>query len=67
MCWRGRSVYSIGGGRSARYSALRLSRWVSCFFILFVDDLVFCGMKYACCSDGTRPVIFKIERIDEEE
>lgn len=20
----------------------------------------------ACCSDGTRPVIFKIERIDEE-
>lgn len=21
----------------------------------------------ACCSDGTRPVIFKIERIDEEE
>lgn len=21
----------------------------------------------ACCNDGTRPVIFKIERIDEEE
>ncbi len=21
----------------------------------------------ACCSDGTRPVIFKIERIDYEE
>jgi uncharacterized repeat protein (TIGR04076 family) len=21
----------------------------------------------ACCSDGTRPVIFKIERIDVEE
>lgn len=21
----------------------------------------------ACCSDGTRPVIFKIERIDEED
>ncbi len=21
----------------------------------------------ACCSDGTRPVIFKIERMDEEE
>lgn len=20
----------------------------------------------ACCNDGTRPVIFKIERIDEE-
>ena len=20
----------------------------------------------ACCSDGTRPVIFKIERLDEE-
>ena len=20
-----------------------------------------------CCSDGTRPVIFKIERIDEEQ
>ncbi len=23
-------------------------------------------MMIACCSDGTRPVIFKIERIDEE-
>ncbi len=21
----------------------------------------------ACCSDGTRPVVFKLERIDEEE
>ena len=21
----------------------------------------------ACCSDGTRPVIFKIERIDEDD
>ena len=21
----------------------------------------------ACCSDGTRPVIFKIERLDEED
>lgn len=21
----------------------------------------------ACCNDGTRPVIFKIERIDEKE
>ena len=24
-------------------------------------------MMIACCSDGTRPVIFKIERIDEME
>lgn len=24
-------------------------------------------MMIACCNDGTRPVIFKIERIDEEE
>ncbi len=23
-------------------------------------------MMIACCNDGTRPVIFKIERIDEE-
>ena len=23
-------------------------------------------MMIACCSDGTRPVIFKIERIDVE-
>lgn len=23
------------------------------------------GMMIACCNDGTRPVIFKIERIDE--
>ena len=24
-------------------------------------------MMIACCNDGTRPVIFKLERIDEEE
>ena len=24
-------------------------------------------MMIACCNDGTRPVIFKIERIDMEE
>ena len=24
-------------------------------------------MMISCCNDGTRPVIFKIERIDEEE
>jgi len=24
------------------------------------------NMMIACCSDGIRPVIFKIERIDEE-
>lgn len=24
-------------------------------------------MMIACCNDGTRPVIFKIERIDEED
>ncbi|MDR2353875.1 MAG: TIGR04076 family protein [Deltaproteobacteria bacterium] len=24
-------------------------------------------MMIACCNDGTRPVIFKVERIDEEE
>ena len=24
-------------------------------------------MMIACCNDGTRPVIFKIERIDEAE
>ncbi len=24
-------------------------------------------MMIACCNDGTRPVIFKIERIDEKE
>lgn len=24
-------------------------------------------MMIACCNDGTRPVIFKIERIDVEE
>ena len=35
------------------------------------DEFVFYRMKeentmIACCSDGTRPVIFKIERIDEK-
>lgn len=24
-------------------------------------------MMIACCNDGTRPVVFKLERIDEEE
>ena len=24
-------------------------------------------MMIACCNDGTRPVVFKIERIDEED
>ncbi len=24
-------------------------------------------MMIACCNDGTRPVIFKIERMDAEE
>lgn len=25
------------------------------------------NMMIACCNDGTRPVIFKLERLDEEE
>jgi len=24
-------------------------------------------MMIACCNDGTRPVIFKIEKVDAEE
>lgn len=25
------------------------------------------NMMITCCNDGTRPVIFKLERVDEEE
>ena len=29
--------------------------------------MLFLDMMIACCNDGTRPVIFKIERIDIPE
>lgn len=37
--------------------------------IIVEEDYVLVGFKeptmIACCNDGTRPVIFKIERIDD--